>query len=125
MANEEDAAMGFSGRISLNGLLPSPGPVTRIVEGADRCGAARAGNVSLRGAGLDNAPRIEPAALGEYAGWEFAGGGAFRAISAAGPWRSGLASGSSESATELAVIAEEGAVGATRVADASGRAMRD
>lgn len=117
--------MGFSGRISLNGLLPSPGPVTRIVEGADRCGAARAGDVSLRGAGLANAPRIEPAALGEYAGWEFTGGGAFRAISAGEPLRSGLTSGLSESVSGGVAISEAGAIVRTREVDSSSGALRD
>jgi len=111
--------MGFSGRISLNGLLPSPGPVTRIVEGDERCGAA------LRWAVLTGAPRIEPTALGECAGWEFTGGGAFRAISAAGPLRSGLTSGLSESVSGGGVIAEAGAVVGTREVDSSGRALRD
>jgi len=93
MANEEEAAIGFSGRISLNGLLPSPGPATRIVEGDDRCGAARGAGVTLRGAGFFGAPLIGPKALGEGAGLGLARGGAFRAISPVEPLRSGLAWG--------------------------------
>jgi hypothetical protein len=117
--------MGFSGRISLNGLLPSPGPETRIVEGDGRRGAARATGVILRGASLSGAPRVGPAALGECAGWEFTGGGAFRAISAAGPLRSRLTSGISESVSGGVVISAAGAIVPTREVDYSGRALRD
>ena len=85
--------MGFSGKVSLNGLLPSPGPVTRIVEDDDRCGATRVAGVTLRGARFLGAPLIGPTALDGCAGWEFAGGGAFRAISPVESLRSGLASG--------------------------------
>jgi len=67
--------------------------VTRIVEGDDRCGPERVAGVTLRGAEFLGAPLIGPTALGECAGWEFTGGGAFRAISPVEPLRSGLASG--------------------------------
>jgi hypothetical protein len=93
IANEEDAAIGFSGKVSLNGLLPSPGPLTRIAEGGGRCCAAAVAGVTLRGAGLLGAPRIELTALDECAGLGLARGGAFRATSPVEPLRSGLASG--------------------------------
>jgi hypothetical protein len=91
MANEEEAAIGFSGKVSLNGLLPSPGPLTRTAEGGDRCGATAVAGVTLRGAGFLGAPRIGPTALDECGALGLARGGAFRAISL--PSRSGLASG--------------------------------
>ncbi|MGA2814307.1 MAG: hypothetical protein ABSG16_23155 [Candidatus Acidiferrum sp.] len=93
MAKEEEAAIGFSGRVSRNGLLPSPGPVTRIVEAVrDR---ARSAGLAPRGAGFSGAPLKDPAALGEYTGRELAGGGAFRAMIPTGPLLSGRVSGSS------------------------------
>src|SRR6266566_1139050 len=125
IANEEEAAIGFSVRISLNGLLPSPGPVTRIVEGDDRCGAARVAAVIPRGAGFADAPLIGPTALSECAGWEFAGGSVFRAISPVEPLRSGLASGLSESVRNRVVIAEDGPIAPTWVAESSGGALKD
>jgi hypothetical protein len=125
MANEEEAAIGFSGRISLNGLLPSPGPVTRIAEGDDRCGAARVASVTLRGAGFGGPPLIGETALGECAGLGLARGGAFRAISPVEPLRSGLAPGLWESVRDRVVIAEDGPIGATLAAESSGRALRD
>jgi len=93
IANEEEAAIGFCGRTSLNGLLPSPGPVTRIVEDDDRCGTARVAGVTLRGARFLGAPFIVPTVLRECAGLGLAGGGAFRAINPVEPLGSGLASG--------------------------------
>jgi len=113
----------FSGRIRLNGLLPSPGPVTRTVEGDDRCGAARVAGVTLRGAGFAGDPPIGPTALGECACWEFAGFGAFRANSPVEPLR--LASGLSESVGDRGVIVKDGPIGPKRVAESSGRALRD
>jgi hypothetical protein len=124
MANVEEAAIGLSGRISLNGLLPSPGPVKRIVEGDERRGAAGVAGITLRGAGLVGAPIIGTATLGKCAGWEFAGGGAFRAISPVEPLLSGLASGLSESADDGVVTAEDGPIGATLAAGLSGAALR-
>ncbi len=56
MANEGEAAIGFSGKITLNGLLPSPGPVTRIAEAGDGCGAGAVVGVILRGAGFLGPP---------------------------------------------------------------------
>jgi len=106
-------------------LLPSPGPLTRIVEGHERCAAARVAGVTLRGAGFAGAPLIGLAPLDACAGWEFAGGGAVRGIRPIEPVRSGLASGLSESGKDRVVIAEDGAVGLTRVAESSGRAWRD
>jgi len=117
--------MVFSGRTSRNGLLPSPGPLTRIVEGDEPCAGARIAGVTLRGAGFAGAPLIGPTALGASAGWEFAGGGAVRAIRPVELLRSGLASGLSESGKDRVVIAEDGAVGPTRAAESSGRAWRD
>ena len=104
IANVEEAAIGFSGRISRNGLLPWPEPVKKIVEGDDRCGAARVAGVTLRGAGL---------------------GGAFRGISPAEPSLSGLASELSESAKGWAVTAEDGPIGPTLVVESSGSALKD
>jgi hypothetical protein len=75
----------------VKGLLPSPGPVTRIVE--SRRVAARVAGVALRGAGFPGAPLIGTTALGEGAGLGLARSGAFRAISPIKPLRSGLASG--------------------------------
>ena len=77
----------------MNGLLPSPGPVTRTVESDDRRVAARVAGVALRGAGFPGALRIGTTALGEGAGLGLARSGAFRAISPIKPLRSGLASG--------------------------------
>ena len=112
----------FPEEISLNGLLPSPGPVTRTVESDDRCGAARVAGVTPRGAGFADAPLIGPTARSECAGWEFAGGSA---ISSVEPLRSGLASGLSESVRNRVVIAEDGPIGPTWVAESSGGAWRD
>src|SRR5277367_3338345 len=53
MAREGEAAIGFSWKTTLNGLLPSPGPRTSIAELRDRFGAATVGGVSRRGAGLE------------------------------------------------------------------------
>ena len=125
IANEEEAAIGFSGRISRNGLLPWPEPVKKTVEGDDWRGAACVAGVALRGAGLGREPLFGPTALGEYAGGAFAGGSAFGAIGAVEPSLSGLASGLLESAKGWAVIAEDGPTGATGVGEASGRALRD
>ena len=100
IANEEEAAIGSSGKVSLNGLLPSPGPLTRIAEGDDRRRGVRVAGGALRGEGFAGAPLIRLAALGECAGWEFAGGDAFRAISAVEPLRSGLASGLADGLSE-------------------------
>ena len=58
----------------------------------------------------------------ECAGWEFAGGSA---ISPVEPLRSGLASGLSESVWDRVVIAEDGPIGPTWVAESSGGALRD
>jgi len=52
MAREGEAAIGFSWKTTLNGLLPSPGPLTSIAELGDRFGAATVGGVSLRGVGF-------------------------------------------------------------------------
>jgi hypothetical protein len=68
---------------------------------------------------------IGPTALGECACWEFAGFGAFRAISPVEPLRSGLASGLSESVRDRGVIVEDDPIGPKRVAESSGRALRD
>jgi len=100
-------------------------PATRIVESDDRCGAARVAGVTPRGAGFADAPLIGPTARSECAGWEFAGGSAFRVISQVEPLRSRLASGLSESARNRVVIAEDGPIGPTWVAESSGGALRD
>jgi hypothetical protein len=62
------------------------------VEVGDGCGAAPVAGVTLRGAGFLGAPLIGPIALGECAGLGLAGGGAFRAISPAEPFRPGVGS---------------------------------
>src|SRR5580658_10172477 len=80
IANEEEAAIGLSGRISLNGLWLSPGPVKRIVAGDDRRGIARVAGTTPREAGLIGAPRIGTEALGGCAGWESPSGDAFGAV---------------------------------------------
>ena len=100
--------MGFSGNVSRNGLLPSPGPLTRIVEGGDRCGAAAVAGVTLRGAGFLGPPRIGPTAL-------------------EGPTSSSLLAPEelSESMRDRPVAAEDGPVGLTRVVASAGRALRD
>jgi len=116
--------MGSSCKVSLNGLLPSPGPLTRIAEGDDRRRGVRVAGGALRGEGFAGAPLIRLAALGECAGWEFAGGDTFRAISAVEPLRSGLASGISESVRDRVTL-EAGPIGVTRLAESSGRALRD
>jgi hypothetical protein len=112
--------MGLSGRISLNGLRLSPGPVKRIVEGDDRCGIACVAGITLREAGLAGALRIGTTALGECAGWESAGGGSFRAICPGPPLRSGLASGLSKSGNDWVASGEDGALGETPAVGASG-----
>ena len=50
IANEEEAAIGFSGKVSLNDLLPLGGAVTRITEGGDGRNAVPVAGVILRGA---------------------------------------------------------------------------
>jgi hypothetical protein len=55
---------------------------------------------AVRGAGFAGAPLFELAALGACAGWEFADGDAFRAISAVEPLRSGVASGLTDGLSE-------------------------
>jgi hypothetical protein len=99
--------------------------VKRIVEGDDRCGAARVAGIILRGAGLAGAPIFGTTAMGECAGWEFAGGSAFRAIGPVEPSRSELASVLSESGNDGVVLAEDGPIGATLGVESSGRALRD
>jgi hypothetical protein len=49
IANVEEAAIGFSGRISRNGLLPWPEPVKEIVEGDQtaRCNATLFGDYAI------------------------------------------------------------------------------
>jgi hypothetical protein len=116
--------MGVSGRINQNGLLPSPAPVTSIVEGDDRCRTVRVAGATLRGAGFAGAPLIGPTACGERAGREFASGAAFRAIRPVEPLRPGLASALSESVRDRSVMAEDGSAGPTRVAESSGCALR-
>jgi hypothetical protein len=93
IANEEEAAIGFSGRVNRNDLLPLAGTVTRIAEGGDGWGAAPIEGVTLRGAGCLGAALIGPTALGEFAGLGLAGGGVFRANSPVETLRSGLPSG--------------------------------
>ena len=102
IANEEEAAIGFSGKFSRNDLLPLAGAVTRIAEGGDGCGAAAVEGVTLRGAGFLDAPLIGPTALGECAGLGLVGGGVFRAISPVEPLRSGLASGLADGLDSIA-----------------------
>jgi hypothetical protein len=125
MANEEEAAIAFSGRTSRKGLLPSPGPLTRTAEGGDVCSAAAVVGVTLREAGFLGAPFIVLLALGECAGLGLARGGAFRATRPVEPLRSGLASGVLEAGKDRVAIAEDGAVGPTRLAESSARARRD
>ena len=120
----EEAAIGLSGRVNLNGLLPSPGPVKRIAAGDDQWGARSVPGVTLRGAGMAEAPLIGATTLGECAGWEFAGGGAFRAVGSVESWRSGLASGRTESEIDGVVTGEDGATGAARATGSSGGALR-
>jgi len=93
IANEEEAAIGFSGKVNRNDLLLLAGAVTRIAEGGDGCGAASIKGVTLRGAGCLGAPLIGPTPLGEFAGLGLAGGGVFRATSPVEPLRSGLPPG--------------------------------
>jgi len=130
IANVEDAAIGLSGRISLNGLLPSPGPVKRIVEGDERCGIARAGGITLRGAGLAGAgfagaTLFGTTALDDGAGWKSAGGGAFRALSPAELSLLELASVLAESGSDGVAVAEDGPIGAALGVESSDRALRD
>ena len=92
MANEDEAAIGFSGKFTRNGLLPRAGVVTRIPEGEDRCGVE-----PIEGAKLGDAWLFDPwltgsGGLKERAGSGVAGGGATRAICAAHPSRRGMAS---------------------------------
>lgn len=93
--NQGEAAIGFGGKISLDGLLPSAGGETRIGGGDDRYGAAPVAGVTLRGAGFFGAALIGPKDSGEGAssGSGLAGGGAFRAVSPFEPLCSGLLSG--------------------------------
>ena len=93
IANEEEAAIGFSGKVSRNDLLPLAGAVTRIAEGGDGWGAAPIEGVTLRGAGCLGAALIGPTALGEFVGLGLVGGSVFRAISPVEPLRSELTSG--------------------------------
>ena len=60
IANEEEAAIGFSGKVSLNDLLPLDGAVTRIAEGGAGCNAAPVAGVTLRGAGFPAAAPFGP-----------------------------------------------------------------
>jgi hypothetical protein len=71
------------------------------------------------------APLIGATAVGECAGWEFAGAGAFRVISPVESFRSGLASGLSESGNDGVVIAADGPIATTLAAGSSGGALRD
>jgi hypothetical protein len=116
--------MGLSGRVSRNGLLPLPGPVTRIVEGNDRCGVGRVASATLGGAEFAGVPLIGERALGKCTGREFVGG-AFRAIGSADSLSSGLAAGLSESVKDRVAVAEDGSTCATREDESSGGAWRD
>jgi len=93
IANEEEAAIAFSGKVSRNDLLPLVGAVTRIAGGGDACGPAPIAGVTLRGMGCLGAPVIGPTALGEFAGLGLVGGGVLRATSPVAPLRPGLTSG--------------------------------
>lgn len=123
----EEAAIVFSGRVSLNGLLPSPGPVTRTVEGGDQRGAARVGGAALREAEFRGATRIGATVLGGCAGWGFAGGGALRAISPAESWCTGLGLRLTYDldSTDRLVTAEDGAGGHAPVGESAGRVSKD
>ena len=81
MANEEEAAIVFSGRTSLNGLLPLPGPLTRIVERGEGCGVASVPGVTFtRGAEISAALGVGKTALEACAGLGLAGGSVLPAI---------------------------------------------
>ena len=80
MANEDEAAIGFSGKFTRNGLLPWAGVVTSIPEGVARCGVE-----PIEGAKLGDALFFHPrftgsVSLKERAGSGVTGGGATRAI---------------------------------------------
>ena len=113
IANEEEAAIGLSGRISLNGLPPSPGPVKRIVEGSDRRGVARVAGITLRDAGFAGTHSSERPLWAECAGCDSGGGGAFRALSSVERSRTEPVSVLSESGSDGVVVAEDGPIGAT------------
>ena len=95
------AAIAFFGKLTLNGWLPRPGAVTRIVEGLGRCGAAPIVEVSPYGAGLLGALLIGPTVLVECASLELAGGDAFRPISPIAPLCSELTSGLADALDSL------------------------
>lgn len=71
------------------------------------------------------APLIGETTLGESAGWEFAGGGAFRVIIPVESSRSGTASGLPESGNDGVVVAADGPIGGALAAGSFGGALRD
>ena len=96
-----------------------------MVSGDNGCAAERATNVTLRGAESARAPLVGAAALGESAGWEFASGGAFCAVSLPEPWRSGPASALPELVIDRFVIAGDGPIGPNPIAECSACVLSD
>jgi len=84
---EEDAAIGFSGKVTRKGLPPWTGAVTRIAEGDDRCGDTPMADATLCAAGFLGAPFIGLTALSGWPGLGLAGGSAVRGSGTAEPLR--------------------------------------
>jgi hypothetical protein len=80
MANEEEAAIAFSGKFTRNGLLPWAGVVTSIPEAVARLGDAPTDGAKLREARFFHAPLTGPLPWKESAGFGVAVGGATRTI---------------------------------------------
>jgi hypothetical protein len=85
MANEEEAAIAFSGKFTRNGLLPWAGVVTSIPEAVARRGDAPTGGAKLREARFFHASLTGPLPRKESAGFGVAVRGATRAIIPAEP----------------------------------------
>jgi hypothetical protein len=65
MANDDEAAIGFSGKFTRNGLLPWAGVVTSIPEGVDLCGVALVEGTKLFESWFFHARLTGPVALKE------------------------------------------------------------
>lgn len=89
IAIEEEAAIGFSGKVIRKGLPPRPGIATRIVEGGKACGAASIAGVNLAGAGFPGLSRFESTTWGRC---ETLGSAGCRTGNPAGPLLTELAS---------------------------------
>ena len=95
IAKEDETEIAFSGKVTLDGLPPSAGGVTRTAGGRDPYGAGRAIGAAPRGVGVFGGAGVGmTGVVGRGCSDSgFAAGGAFRASSPFEPSGLGLLSG--------------------------------